>query len=92
MDANVNDLWLELVTIHWLNQQRIKRYFTTRISWHCNFLFWNNRGVGRSPAVLAEPCAALRGADAPKLVVKSANALVRVSRISGRVAFAVKNA
>ena len=35
---------------------------------------------------------ALRGADAPKLAVKSANALVRVSRISGRVAFAVTNA
>ena len=35
---------------------------------------------------------ALRGADAPKLVVKSANALVRALRISGRVGFAVTNA
>ena len=34
----------------------------------------------------------LRGADAPKVVVKSANALVSASRVSGRVAFAVANA
>jgi serine-type D-Ala-D-Ala carboxypeptidase/endopeptidase (penicillin-binding protein 4) len=35
---------------------------------------------------------ALRGADAPKVIVKSANALVRASRVSGRVAFTVANA
>jgi D-alanyl-D-alanine carboxypeptidase/D-alanyl-D-alanine-endopeptidase (penicillin-binding protein 4) len=35
---------------------------------------------------------ALRGADGPKLVVKNANTLVRASRISGSVAFAVTNA
>ena len=32
---------------------------------------------------------ALRGADAPKVVVKSADALVRASQVSGRVTFAV---
>jgi serine-type D-Ala-D-Ala carboxypeptidase/endopeptidase (penicillin-binding protein 4) len=42
--------------------------------------------------VLAEaPLSSLRGADAPKLVVKSANVLVRASRISGRVVLAVTN-
>ena len=35
---------------------------------------------------------ALRGADAPKVVVKSADALVRASQVSGRVTFAVANA
>ena len=43
-------------------------------------------------ALLSSLRLALRGADAPKLVVKSANALVRASRIGGRVAFAVTNA
>ena len=43
-------------------------------------------------ASLSSVSLALGGADAPKLDVKSANALVRVSRISGRVAFAVANA
>ena len=43
-------------------------------------------------APLSSLSLALRGADAPKLVVKSANALVRASRISRRVAFAVTNA
>ena len=43
-------------------------------------------------APLSSLSLALRGADAPKLDVKSANALVRASRVSGRVAFAVANA
>lgn len=55
-------------------------------------IFYSGTTAVLAEAPLSSLSLALRGADAPKLDVKSANALVRVSRISGRVAFAVTNA
>ena len=48
--------------------------------------------VALAEAPLSSLRPALRGADAPKVVVKSADALVRASQVSGRVTFAVANA